>query len=319
MVVTVSDGSLTDTIIVTINVTDSNESSTVGTVGDSGDQQPEQPQQPEAPGGEEGTPTLIVSTAGPLTEATVDGGVVALLLSGGAYERSISAIREAVTVSGIAEVTVNRSDINRVGDTVGDGRVDVQRRSDHRRHPDFHGGGAGHRQTTTGPPSPHKLPVTALAESLVASPSPLRESSLNGSVVALTLTSRPYERSISAIREAVTVSGIAEVTVNRSDINRVGDTVVTVELTFSGDLTTDGTLTFTVGGAGHRQLRRAGAHRTNTRHRGGGIGGRIPVSAVGVLAERHRGGADPNEPFLPAGSLRHPICRDHVGHPRRNV
>ncbi len=246
VVVTVSDGSLTDTIIVTINVTDSNESSTVGTVGDSGDQQPEQPQQPEAPGGEEGTPTLIVSTAGPLTEATVDGGVVALLLSGGAYERSISAIREAVTVSGIAEVTVNRSDINRVGDTV----VTVELT--------FSGDlttdgtltftvGAQAIANYDGPAFTAQIPVTALAESLVASPSPLRESSLNGSVVALTLTSRPYERSISAIREAVTVSGIAEVTVNRSDINRVGDTVVTVELTFSGDLTTDGTLTFTVG------------------------------------------------------------------------
>ena len=52
VVVTVSDGTLTDTITVTITVSDSNESPTVETVGDSGDQQPEQPQQPEVPGGE---------------------------------------------------------------------------------------------------------------------------------------------------------------------------------------------------------------------------------------------------------------------------
>ena len=249
VVVTVSDGTLTDTITVTITVSDSNESPTVETVGDSGDQQPEQPQQPEVPGGEGGTPTLIATTAAPLTELTVDGGVVALLLTGGTYTRDLSALQAAVTVSGIAEVTVNRSEINRVGDTVvtvklgfsgdlaADGTLTFMV-------------GAGAIANYNGPALTVEIPVTALAESVVASPSSLGESSLtslNGSVVTLTLTSRPYQQDLSAIRAAVTVSGIPGVTFDRSEINRVGDTVVTVKLGFSGDLAADGTLTFTVG------------------------------------------------------------------------
>ena len=249
VVVTVSDGTLTDTITVTITVSDSNESPTVETGGDRGDQQPEQPQQPEAPEGEGGTPTLIATTAAPLTELTVDGGVVALLLTGGTYTRDRSALQAAVTGSGIAEITVNHSETNRVGDTV----VTVKL--------GFSGDlaadgtltfivGAGAIANYDGPALTAEIPVTALAESVVASPSSLGESSLtslNGSVVTLTLTNRPYQQDLSAIRAAVTVSGIPGVTVDRSEINRVGDTVVTVKLGFSGDLAADGTLTFMVG------------------------------------------------------------------------
>ena len=246
VVVTVSDGTLTDTITVTITVSDSNESPTVETVGDRGDQQPEQPQQPEVPGGEGGAPTLIATTAAPLTELTVDGGVVALLLTGGTYTRDLSAIQAAVTVSGIAEITVNRSETNRVGDTVvtvklgfsGDLAADG---------PLTFIVGAGAIANYDGPALTAEIPVTALAESVVASPSSLGESSLNGSVVTLTLTSRPYQQDLSAIQAAVTVSGIPGVTVDRSETNRVGDTVVTVKLGFSGDLAADGTLTFIVG------------------------------------------------------------------------
>ena len=246
VVVTVSDGTLTDTITVTITVSDSNESPTVETVGDSGDQQPEQPQQPEVPGGEGGAPTLIATTAAPLTELTVDGGVVALLLTGGTYTRDLSAIQAAVTVAGFAEITVNHSETNRVGDTV----VTVKL--------GFSGDlaadgtltfivGAGAIANYDGPALTAEIPVTALAESVVAYPSELWESSLNGSVVTLTLTSRPYQQDLSAIQAAVTVSGIPGVTVDRSETNRVGDTVVTVKLGFSGDLAADGTLTFIVG------------------------------------------------------------------------
>ena len=43
------------------------------------------------------------------------------------------------------------------------------------------------------------------------------------------------------------VSGIEGVTVNRYDIRRVNDTEATVELTFSGNIDIDATLTLTVG------------------------------------------------------------------------
>ena len=80
---------------------------------------------------------------------------------------------------------------------------------------------------------------------LAASPSPLWESRLNGAVVTLTLTGGSYERA--DIRDFVTVSGIAGVTVDSFyGIKRASSTEVTVELQFSGHLAADGTLTFTV-------------------------------------------------------------------------
>ena len=92
------------------------------------------------------------------------------------------------------------------------------------------------------------LPVTALQESVVAStPQPLTEATLNGSVVTLTLSSATYESSFFDIQRNVKVSGIAGVTFDSFfDVDRVSDTVVTVELTFNGNMTTNGTLTFTV-------------------------------------------------------------------------
>ena len=77
---------------------------------------------------------------------------------------------------------------------------------------------------------------------------PLTEATLHESVVTLTLSSGAYESSRSRIRGAVTVAGIAGVTVRRLDVDRVSDTVVTVELTFDGtNFDTDATLTFIIG------------------------------------------------------------------------
>ena len=76
--------------------------------------------------------------------------------------------------------------------------------------------------------------------------SPLTETTLDESVVTLTLTGGIYERSIFRIRDAITISGISGVTIGTSGVDRVSDTQVTVELGFSGDFDTDATLTFTV-------------------------------------------------------------------------
>ena len=70
----------------------------------------EQPDELEAP-------TITASTTAPLTEATLHESVVTLTLSSGAYESSRSTIRGAVTVAGIAGVTVRRLDVDRVSDT----------------------------------------------------------------------------------------------------------------------------------------------------------------------------------------------------------
>ena len=73
---------------------------------------------------------------------------------------------------------------------------------------------------------------------------PLTETTLNGSIVTLTLSNRVYENWLS---DPVTVSGIPGVTIRPFDATRLNDTQLSVQLTFYGtDLNTDATLTFTV-------------------------------------------------------------------------
>ena len=81
---------------------------------------------------------------------------------------------------------------------------------------------------------------------------PLTETTLNESVITLTLNGRNYERSRIDIGNALMISGIDGVTIGTSGpawlgVERVSDTEITVELGFNGNLDTDGTLTFTVG------------------------------------------------------------------------
>ena len=218
-------------------------------IGDSGTQQPDPPEQPQPPVTESDPPTLSASTAAPLTEVTLHEGVVTLTLNDGTYEWASSTIRNAVTVStGITGVTVRSFDIDRVSDT----EVIVELTFD---GTDFDTNstltftvGAGAIAGYDGAALTAQVPVTASTESVVASTtSPLTEDTLDGSVVTLTLSGRNYESSGVRIRNAVTVSGIDGVTVGTFDIDRVSDTQVTVELTFDGNISTDGTLTFTVG------------------------------------------------------------------------
>ena len=64
--------------------------------------------------------------------------------------------------------------------------------------------------------------------------SPLTETTLNESVVTLTLKEHTYEQDISKIREAVTVSGITGVTIDTTTVQRISDTEITLALTFDG-------------------------------------------------------------------------------------
>ena len=191
--------------------------------------------------------SVVASTPQPLTEATLDGSVVTLTLSGAAYERSSFDVRDHVKVSGIAGISVGTFGIDRESDTV----VTVEL--------DFNGNNmttngtltftveAGALANYNGPVLTTTLPVTALEESVVAStPQPLTEATLDGSVVTLTLNGATYESSIFDIRDHVKVSGIAGISVGTFGIRRRSDTVVTVELDFNGNMTTNGTLTFTV-------------------------------------------------------------------------
>ena len=78
-------------------------------------------------------------------------------------------------------------------------------------------------------------------------PQPLTEANLHGSIVTLTLSGGTYESSHFSIEIAVTLSGIDGVTIaDFFGVERVSDTVATIELEFDGDFDTDATLTFTV-------------------------------------------------------------------------
>ena len=59
---------------------------------------------------------VSASVVSPLTEATLDGSIVTLLLTAAAFEQDISKIREAVSVSGIDGVTVDTATLQRLSD-----------------------------------------------------------------------------------------------------------------------------------------------------------------------------------------------------------
>ena len=193
------------------------------------------------------TETVVASTASPLTEATLDGSVVILTLRGRTYARSSFDIREALSVSGVRAVTVERFDVDRVSDTEVAVELEFKGDIDEDAILTFTVGadaiaGYGGSAITA------QLPVTASMESVsAATTSPLTERTLDGNVVTLTLNGRSYAQSRVDIGKAVKVSGVRGVTVEWFDVDRVSDTEVTVELEFNDDIDEDATLTFTVG------------------------------------------------------------------------
>ena len=199
------------------------------------------------PGGSESQPDgITASTAAPLTETTLHESVVTLILNGGTYERSSFRIRDAITLSGISGVTVGTFGVDRVSDTEITVELEFSGDFDTDATLTFTVG-AGAIADYSGAAFTVQIPVTSGSESLVASTAaPLTESTLDESVVTLTLSGRVYEDSSFSVRRGVTVSGIDGVTVGTFGIDRVSDTVVTVELTFSGDFDANATLTFTV-------------------------------------------------------------------------
>ncbi len=194
-----------------------------------------------------GKESVVATTAAPLTEATLHESVVTLTLSGGIYERSTFRIRGAVSVSGVAGVTVGTFGVDRISDT----KITVEL--------EFNGDfdadstlifmiGAEALLRYDGPDLIARVPVSGGEESVVATTKvPLTEATLDESVVTLTLKGAKYERSTWKIRDAVSVSGIAGVTIPWHEPDRKNDTQLTVELAFDGtDFDTDSTLIFTV-------------------------------------------------------------------------
>ncbi len=221
----------------------SNKSWEIKEIGDDTSQQPVIPDPTENP---ETAPTLTTSTAAPLTESALHGGIITLNLSGGTFERSKFTVRDAITLTGISGVTVDTFGVDRVSDT----QVTVELEFDGNMTSDSNltiSLGADAIKDYDGAALTAQIAVSAFNESVTASPSTLTEATLDGSEITLTLSGRKFERSILDIRDAVSVSGISGVTFPWHDPDKKSDTEITVKLDFDGDMTSDGTLTFTVG------------------------------------------------------------------------
>ena len=194
-----------------------------------------------------GKESVVASTPTPLTETTLSGSVVTLMLNGATYEHSIFDIRGAVEVSGIEGVTFHWFDLDRVSDTALTVELTFTGNFDTDATLTFTVS-AGAIAGYDGPALIAQIPVTGSKESVVASTAaPLTETTLDESVVTLTLSGAKYARSIFDIRAGVEVSGIDGVTIPWHDPDRKSDTEITVELEFDGNFDTDATLTFTVG------------------------------------------------------------------------
>ncbi len=189
--------------------------------------------------------SLTASTGFPLTEATLDGSIISLSLSGRSFVEDFSPDwgREAPeSVSGIEGVTVQYSGVRRVSDTevtiilAFSGNIDADATLTLTVGTDAI---VGYNEEFL-----IQLPVIAVEESLVAATAaPLTEATLDGSIISLSLNGRQFADWWTA--EDWSVSGIDGVTFGYGE--RVSDTEIVVPLEFDGtDFDTDATLGFTV-------------------------------------------------------------------------
>ena len=194
-----------------------------------------------------GQESVVASTETALTETTLNGSVVTLTLNGATYEESTFDLRDAVEVSGIEGVTFHWFDLDRVSDTALTVALTFKGNIDTDATLTFTVG-ANAIADYNGPALIAQLSVTGKLESIITSTeAPLTETTLDESVVTITLSGRKYARSTFDIRRAVSVSGIDGVTIPWHEPDRKNDTEITLELEFSGDIDTDAILTFTVG------------------------------------------------------------------------
>ncbi len=188
--------------------------------------------------------SLVATTEAPLTEATLNGSVVTLTLSGRIFNDEYD-VYNALTVSGIEGASFYRFDVERISNTkvtvplTFAGNIDADSTLTITVGADAI---IGYNEAFT-----LQLPVTALEETLVATTeTPLTEATLNGSVVTLTLSGRSFNDEYD-VYNALTVSGIEGASFYRFGVERISNTKVTVPLTFAGNIDADGTLTITVG------------------------------------------------------------------------
>ena len=191
---------------------------------------------------------VSASATPPLTEATLDGSTVELVLYDAVYEQDISKIREALTISGIDGVTIDTTTVQRLSDREATVRLDYDLTDFDTDAVLTFNVASGAIANYTGDDLTTEISVSAIKEGVSASATPpLTEANLDGSVVSLTLTGVTYERDIAKIRDAVSVSGIDGVTIDTATVKRLSNTEITVGLDYDlTDFDETTTLTFSV-------------------------------------------------------------------------
>ena len=207
---------------------------------------------------EEGGATITASTLQPLTGITLDGAIVKLTLSSGAFHYDRTIIRPALTISGIPGIGIAKWSEIEILDNLNPKEIEIKLT--------FNGNNiatdtiltltVGPRaiENYNGPAYTLEIPVTAVSETelaklskaLVASTdNPLTATTLDGAVVTLRLTNGVYHR---RYYDELKVSGIQGVTFgveegddywgwywDENDVNWVSDTEITFELAFQRD------------------------------------------------------------------------------------
>ena len=200
---------------------------------------------------EAGGPRLTAAVSTPQPFVTLDGSVLTLTLSSGAFGFSRGDIEDALTISGITGITFHWTDIERVSDTEIMIKLTFTGSISTNSTLTFTLGPAGiqnYNESALTAELPISAPVEITEELVVSTPVPLTVANLHESVITLTLgRNKRYDTNPNFVSGNVTVSGIDNVTFKRHNVKRVNDMQVTIQLEFNGNIDTDSTLIFTVG------------------------------------------------------------------------
>ena len=189
--------------------------------------------------------SITVTRPASLTEATLHNSTVTLTLQGRTFKENIGS--SDVSVSGISGVRVG--DVKYLSDTQIRVRLEFNGVLDRDDTLTFTVSDSGIKNYS-GSNLTDEIRVTATTESLTATTSaPLTEATLDNSTVILTLRGRTFEDSEWHLETFyLKISGISRVSVG--NVRLLSNTEAEVTLKFTGNLSSDGTLTFRVSDSG---------------------------------------------------------------------
>ena len=200
--------------------------------------------------------SLVISTEFPLSEASLNGGIIVLELNGREYTWWRQEIEDVVSLTGIEGLRIRELDFfeSVSVDNTDSALLVIPLAFEGNIDADATLTLTVSKGAIAGYPDAFRaqIPVTAVEESLDASSEfILTEATLYGSVITLTLNGRSFPFWESDLEAALSITGIDGVSISDINIDRVTGTTAEIELSFDGtDFDTDGTLTFTLSADG---------------------------------------------------------------------